>query len=147
MDEVVVNAYKENSKVKTVAMNIVKINPELIKRSRLLFGEADIIKALILQPDVTSTGEGAGGFNVRGGNADQNLVLLDGAPLFNTSHLLGFYTSVSPDTVQDVTLYKGGMPSEYGGRLFIVEHENKKCQSRKDAIHGWHRAHERALFS
>ncbi|MEO6548076.1 MAG: TonB-dependent receptor [Ferruginibacter sp.] len=117
LDEVVVSAYKENSKVKTVEMNIVKINPELIKRSPLLFGEADIIKALLLQPGVTSTGEGAGGFNVRGGNADQNLVLVDGAPLFNTSHLLGFYTSISPDAVQDVTLYKGGMPAEYGGRL------------------------------
>jgi hypothetical protein len=117
LDEVVVNAYKNNNKIKAVEMNIVKINPEMIKRSPLLFGEADIIKALILQPGVTSTGEGAGGFNVRGGNADQNLVLLDGAPLFNTSHLLGFYTSVSPDAVQDVTLYKGSMPSAYGGRL------------------------------
>ncbi|MEO6356512.1 MAG: carboxypeptidase-like regulatory domain-containing protein, partial [Ferruginibacter sp.] len=117
LDEVVVNAYKNNNKIKAVEMNIIKINPEMIKRSPLLFGEADIIKALILQPGVTSTGEGAGGFNVRGGNADQNLVLLDGAPLFNTSHLLGFYTSVSPDAVQDVTLYKGGMPAAYGGRL------------------------------
>ncbi|MEO6719141.1 MAG: TonB-dependent receptor [Ferruginibacter sp.] len=117
MDEVVLNAYADNSKVKTVEMNIVKINPELIKRNPLLFGEADIIKTLVLQPGVTSTGEGAGGFNVRGGNADQNLVLVDGAPLFNTSHLLGFYTAVSPDAVQDITLYKGGMPAEYGGRL------------------------------
>ncbi|MES1220437.1 MAG: TonB-dependent receptor, partial [Bacteroidota bacterium] len=117
LDEVVVNAYKQNSKVKSVEMNVVKINPELIKRSPLLFGEADIIKALVLQPGVTTTGEGSGGFNVRGGNADQNLVLVDGAPLFSTSHLLGFYTSVSTDAVQDVTLYKGGMPSEYGGRL------------------------------
>jgi hypothetical protein len=98
-------------------MNTLKINPELIKRTPLLFGEADIIKALILQPGVTTTGEGAGGYNVRGGNADQNLVLVDEAPLFNTSHLLGFYTSVSPDAVQDITLYKGGMPAEYGGRL------------------------------
>jgi hypothetical protein len=78
----------------------------MIKRAPLLFGEADIIKALVLQPGVTTTGEGAGGYNVRGGNADQNLVLLDGAPLFNTSHLLGFYTSISPDVVEDITLYK-----------------------------------------
>lgn len=117
LDEVVVNAYKESGKVKSTEMNIVKINPELIKRAPLLFGEADIIKALILQPGVTNTGEGAGGYNVRGGNADQNLVLIDGAPVFNTSHLLGFYTSVTPDAVQDVTLYKGGMPAPYGGRL------------------------------
>ncbi|MFM9910188.1 MAG: TonB-dependent receptor [Chitinophagaceae bacterium] len=117
MEEVVVNANKENSKVRRVDMNIVKINTELIKRSPLLLGEADIIKALILQPGITNSGEGAGGFNVRGGNADQNLVLVDGAPLFNTSHLLGFFSSVSPDAVQDVTLYKGGMPAQYGGRI------------------------------
>ena len=117
LDEVVVNASVEGNKVNKTEMNTLKLNPELIKRSPLLFGEADIIKALILQPGVTTTGEGAGGFNVRGGNADQNLVLIDEAPLFNTSHLLGFYTSVSPDAVQDVTLYKGGMPAEYGGRL------------------------------
>ncbi len=117
LDSVVVNAYKNDSKVKSVQMNIVTINPEAIKRAPLLFGEADIIKALVLQPGVTTTGEGAGGYNVRGGNADQNLVLLDGAPLFNTSHLLGFYTSISPDVVEDITLYKGGMPANYGGRL------------------------------
>ncbi|MEO6317063.1 MAG: TonB-dependent receptor [Chitinophagaceae bacterium] len=117
LDEVVVNAYKQNTRLKSVETNVIKINPELIKRSPLLFGEADIIKALALQPGVTTAGEGAGGFNVRGGNADQNLVLVDGAPLFSTAHLLGFYTSVSTDAVQDVTLYKGGMPSEYGGRL------------------------------
>lgn len=117
LDEVVVNTTKEISKVKSTEMNVVRINPELIKRSPLILGEADIIKALTLQPGITTAGEGAGGFNVRGGNADQNLVLVDGAPLFNTSHLLGFFTSVSPDAIQDVTLYKGGMPSQYGGRL------------------------------
>jgi len=117
LDSVVVNAYKNDSKVKSVQMNIVTINPEMIKRAPLLFGEADIIKALVLQPGVTTTGEGAGGYNVRGGNADQNLVLLDGAPLFSTSHLLGFYTSISPDVVEDITLYKGGMPATHGGRL------------------------------
>jgi len=117
LDEVVVNTTRERSKVKTVEMNVTQINPELIKRSPLILGEADIIKALILQPGITTAGEGAGGFNVRGGNADQNLVLLDGAPLFNTSHLIGFFTSVSPDAIQEVTLHKGGMPSQYGGRI------------------------------
>src|SRR5205823_2540611 len=117
LDEVVVNATKENSKVKTTEMSTIKINPELIKRSPLILGEADIIKALTLQPGITTAGEGAGGFNVRGGYEDQNLVLIDDAPLFNTSHLLGFFTSVSPDAIQDVTLYKGSMPAEYGGRL------------------------------
>jgi hypothetical protein len=113
----VVNANTNTTKAKVVEMNTIKINPDLIKKTPLLLGEADIIKALMLQPGVTTIGEGAGSFNERGGNADQNLVLLDGAPLFNTSHLLGFYTSVSPDAIQDITLYKGGMPASYGGRL------------------------------
>ncbi|WP_336517315.1 TonB-dependent receptor [Pollutibacter soli] len=117
LDEIVINAFKEKVNVNAAQMNIVKLNPEAIKRAPLLFGEPDIIRALITQPGVTNQGEAAGGFNVRGGNADQNLVLVDGAPLFNTSHLLGFYTSISPDAVQDATLYKGGMPSEYGGRI------------------------------
>ncbi|MEJ7681760.1 MAG: TonB-dependent receptor [Segetibacter sp.] len=117
LDEVVVNSTREISRVKSTEMNITKINPELIKRSPLILGEADIIKALTLQPGITTAGEGAGGFNVRGGNADQNLVLVDGAPLFNTSHLLGFFTSVSPDAIQDVTLYKGSMSAQFGGRL------------------------------
>jgi hypothetical protein len=117
LDEVIVNANTNSIKLNAVEMNTIKINPELIKRTPLLLGEADIIKSLMLQPGITTVGEGAGGFNVRGGNADQNLVLLDGAPLFNTSHLLGFYTSVSPDAIQDITLYKGGMPAPYGGRL------------------------------
>jgi hypothetical protein len=117
LEEVIVNANVNTTKVNAVEMNTIRLSPELIKRTPLLLGEADIIKALILQPGVTTVGEGAGGFNVRGGNADQNLVLIDGAPLFNTSHLLGFYTSVSPDAIQEVTLYKGGMPAQYGGRL------------------------------
>ena len=98
LDDVTVKAFKERSKLKTTEMNVVRINPESIKQGPILLGEADIIKALILQPGITSTGESAGGFNVRGGNADENLVLVDGAPLFNTSHLLGFYTSLSPWT-------------------------------------------------
>ncbi len=117
LDEIVINAFRDNAKVRGTEMNIVRLNPESIKRAPLLFGEADLIRALITQPGVTNAGEAAGGFNVRGGNADQNLVLLDGAPLFNTSHLLGFYTAISPDMIQDATLHKGGMPAEYGGRI------------------------------
>src|SRR5688572_6954232 len=93
LDEVIVNAEFRKNKVKETEMSIVRINPEQLKRIPVAFGEPDILKALTLQPGVVTAGEGAGGFYVRGGNADQNLVLLDGAPLFNTSHLLGFYTA------------------------------------------------------
>ena len=117
LDSVVINTRKGINKVKEVQMGTIAINPEALKRVPLVFGEADIIKGLLLQPGVTNTGEASAGFNVRGGNADQNLVLLDGATLFSTSHLLGFYSSVTPDAVQDITLYKGSMPAQYGGRL------------------------------
>ena len=83
----------------------------------VVFGEVDILKALILQPGVTTVGEGAGGFNVRGGRTDQNLVLLDGAPIFNTSHLLGFLSNLNADAIQDAVLFKGNLPAAYGGRL------------------------------
>lgn len=117
LDEVIVNAQISSNRLKESRMGIIRINPEQLKRNPVAFGEPDILRTLTLQPGVTTVGEGAGGFNVRGGNADQNLVLLDGAPLFNTSHLLGFYTTVSPDVAQDITLYKGSLPANYGGRL------------------------------
>jgi len=117
LDEVIVNAEMKKNKLKETEMGIVRINPEQLKRIPVAFGEPDILKALTLQPGVVNAGEGAGGFYVRGGNADQNLVLLDGAPLFNTSHLLGFYTTVSADIAQEITLYKGTIPAQYGGRL------------------------------
>jgi hypothetical protein len=117
LDEVIVRSGTTVDKTKTVEMGVVRLNPEQIKKTPLVFGEADILKALMLQPGITNSGEGGGGYNVRGGNTDQNLTLLDGAPLFSTSHLLGFYTAVSPDAVQDVNLYKGNIPASYGGRL------------------------------
>jgi hypothetical protein len=117
LDEVIVRSGTARDKTKELEMGVVRLNPEQINKTPLVFGEADIIKALMLQPGITNSGEGGGGYNVRGGNTDQNLTLLDGAPLFSTSHLLGFYTAVSPDAVQDVSLYKGNMPATYGGRL------------------------------
>ncbi|HUR12674.1 MAG TPA: TonB-dependent receptor [Flavitalea sp.] len=126
LDEVIVNAEFRKNKVKETEMGIVRVNPEQLKRIPVAFGEPDILKALTLQPGVITAGEGAGGFYVRGGNADQNLVLLDGAPLFNTSHLLGFYTTVSPDVAQDITLYKGTIPAQFGGRLSSLLNINVK---------------------
>lgn len=117
LDEVEVKAGKEDRNVRSVEMSKIQLSIQQIKRIPVVLGESDILKALTLQPGVTTVGEGAGGINVRGGRVDQNLILLEGAPLFNTSHLLGFLSSVNPDIVQDVTLYKGGMPASYGGRL------------------------------
>jgi hypothetical protein len=117
LDEVEVKAKKAEDNIKSTESGIIKLNIQNLKKLPIVFGEGDIIKALTLQPGVTTVGEGAGGFNVRGGKVDQNLVLLDDAPLFNTSHLLGLFTSVNAEAVQNATLYKAGMPAMYGGRL------------------------------
>ncbi|WP_128546236.1 TonB-dependent receptor [Larkinella soli] len=116
LDEVQVKDRREDQNVEDVRMGRVQIDVQQLKKLPMVLGEPDILKALVLQAGVTTAGEGAGGFNVRGGRTDQNLVLLDGAPLFNTSHLLGFYTNVSPDVVQDINLYKGTFSAQYGGR-------------------------------
>ncbi|WP_225975044.1 TonB-dependent receptor plug domain-containing protein [Anseongella ginsenosidimutans] len=87
-----------------------------IRNIPALLGEVDIVRSIQLLPGVSTVGEGAGGFNVRGGAADQNLVLLDEAPVYNTSHLFGFFSIFNPDAVKEVTLVKGGIPARYGGR-------------------------------
>ncbi|WP_460980856.1 TonB-dependent receptor [Spirosoma fluminis] len=117
LEEVDVRATREDKNIKTVQMGQIQLSMPELKRMPVVLGEPDILKALALQAGVTTAGEGAGGFNVRGGRADQNLVLVDGAPLFNTSHLLGFYTNINPDLVQDVSLNKGAFSAQYGGRV------------------------------
>src|SRR5579871_1067805 len=87
----------------------------------VLLGEKDILKTISLLPGVKSAGEGNTGFYVRGGGADQNLILLDEATVYNASHLLGFFSVFNSDAIKDVTLYKGGMPANFGGRLASVE--------------------------
>ena len=79
-----------------------------------------MVKSLLSLPGVSTVGEGSGGFNVRGGGVDQNLVLLDEAPVYNSSHLFGFFSVFNSDAIKDLKPYKGGMPSEYGGRLSSV---------------------------
>jgi CarboxypepD_reg-like domain/TonB-dependent Receptor Plug Domain len=125
-DEVIVKGRREDANIKDVEMGAIKLNMNNLRKIPVVFGESDIIKALTLQPGVTTVGEGAGGLNVRGGKVDQNLVTLDGVPLFNTSHLLGFFTSINADVVQDVTLYKGGVPASSGGRLSALLAMNTK---------------------
>jgi hypothetical protein len=126
LDEVMVRTRKEDANVSSIEMSTLKLDAKSLRRIPVVFGEADIIKALLLQPGVSTVGEGAAGFNVRGGRTDQNLVLLDEMPLFSTSHLLGFFTNVNPDVVQDVTLYKAGIPAQYGGRLSSLMNINLK---------------------
>ena len=101
-------------------MSVERINVQEIKNIPVLFGERDVMKTIQFLPGVKSAGEGNSGFYVRGGAADQNLILLDEAPVYNASHLLGFFSTFNSDAIKNVTLYKGGMPAQYGGRLSSV---------------------------
>jgi hypothetical protein len=117
LEEVIVTGKTADHNVKEAQVGNIQLDIAQLQKTPIVLGEPDIIKTLILQPGVNTVGEGAGGFNVRGGRADQNLVLIDGAPIFNTSHLLGFFSNVSPDAVQEVNLYKGHISPQYGGRV------------------------------
>lgn len=118
--EVVVTSRKKNENVTKPIMGVEKLNMKEINQLPVLFGERDILKSIQLLPGIKSAGEGNSGFFVRGGGADQNLILLDEAPVYNASHLLGFFSTFNSDAIKDVTLYKGGMPAQYGGRLSSV---------------------------
>lgn len=120
MNAVVVTGEKRDKNVTSTEMSVVKMNIKTIKKMPALMGEVDVIKSIQTMPGVSSVGEGASGFNVRGGGVDQNLVLLDDAPVYNSSHLLGFFSVFNPDAVKDVKLLKGGVPSVYGGRLSSI---------------------------
>lgn len=117
---VIVNAEKENKNITSSEMNVTRFDPKDIETIPVLFGEKDVMKTLQLTPGVKGAGEGNAGFFVRGGGADQNLVLLDEAPVYNASHLLGFFSVFNSDAIKDVALYKSGIPAEYGGRASSV---------------------------
>jgi hypothetical protein len=120
LDEVVVSATKKNENVSSPQMGLQKINVREINNVPVLLGERDVLKTLQLLPGIKSAGEGNSGFYVRGGSTDQNLILLDEAPVYNASHLLGFFSTFNSDAIKDVSVYKGGMPAQYGGRLASV---------------------------
>lgn len=117
LQEVVVSAEKEEEAIKTLEMSTNRLDIKTILKVPAFLGEADVIKSLQQLPGVTTVGEGASGFNVRGGNVGQNLILLDEATVYNSSHLLGFFSVFNPDAVKDTKLYKGAIPSQFGGRI------------------------------
>lgn len=120
IDEVVISETRENDNITNTEISVARLTASEIQRVPQLLGEADVIRTLTLLPGITTVGEGASGFNVRGGNTDQNLILLDEAPVFNSSHLFGFFSVFNADAIKDVKLFKGGIPSQYGGRLSSV---------------------------
>jgi len=121
LNEVVINGNKPNNdNIISPQMGVEKLNMAQINQVPVVLGEKDILKTLSLLPGVKSAGEANTGFYVRGGASDQNLILLDEATVYNASHFFGFFSTFNSDAVKDVTLYKGGMPAEYGGRLSSV---------------------------
>ncbi|MCX6219879.1 MAG: TonB-dependent receptor [Bacteroidia bacterium] len=127
----------ENSKASKAQMSMIKMSSITVKELPVLMGEADLIKSMVMMPGVQSVGEMSSGFNVRGGNTDQNLILVNGAPVFNTTHLFGFFSMINPDAVEDVTLYKGGIPASYGERISsVMDVQLKQGDDKKLSLNG-----------
>lgn len=131
MNEVEVVATAEDRAVESIEMSVETLNAEQIKKIPQVLGEADLIRSIQLLPGVSTVGEGATGFNVRGGSIDQNLILLDEATVYNSSHLLGLFSVFNVDAVKDSKLYKGGIPAKYGGRLSSVLDVRQRDGNRK----------------
>lgn len=134
-EEVIVSSTKKNGNVRNAQMGKFNLPIEQIKSIPAFLGEVDLLKTIQLLPGVRNAGEGSAGLYVRGGGPDQNLILLDDAPVYNTGHLFGFFSIFNSDAIKNVSLIKGGMPAQYGGRLSSVldismkEGNNQKFQT------------------
>ncbi|KIA94672.1 collagen-binding protein [Flavobacterium sp. KMS] len=132
LQEVVITDNRGRANTRTPEMSVNKLSISAIKKIPVVMGEVDVLKSILLLPGVTNAGEGASGFNVRGGGADQNLILLDEATIFNSSHVFGFFSVFNPDAIKDLKLYKGGIPARYGGRASSVLDIYQKDGNSKD---------------
>ncbi len=136
LSEVVV-LEKTKTNTRKPEMSVNKLSISTIKKMPVVLGEVDVLKSILLLPGVTNAGEGASGFNVRGGGADQNLILLDEATIFNSSHLFGFFSVFNADAIKDLKLYKGGIPARFGGRASsVLEIYQKDGNSKKFGMTG-----------
>ncbi|HNG42998.1 MAG TPA: carboxypeptidase-like regulatory domain-containing protein, partial [Cyclobacteriaceae bacterium] len=120
LQEITITSEGENARSQNLEMSVARLDISTIQKIPAFLGEVDIIKSLQTLPGVSTVGEGAAGFNVRGGSVGQNLILLDEAPVYNSSHMLGFFSTFNPDAVKDTRLYKGAIPAKYGGRLASI---------------------------
>jgi hypothetical protein len=136
LEEVVITE-KTKINIKKPEMSVNKLSIAQIKQMPVVLGEVDVIKSLLFLPGVTNAGEGQSGFNVRGGGADQNLILLDEATIYNSSHLFGFFSVFNPDAIKDLKLYKGGIPARFGGRASsVLDIYQKDGNSKKFSMNG-----------
>tara|TARA_B100000949_G_scaffold235383_1_gene258235 strand:- start:191 stop:2593 length:2403 start_codon:yes stop_codon:yes gene_type:complete len=137
LQEVVVTDNVEKLDIRKPQMSVTSLASNTIKEIPVVLGESDVIKSLLLLPGVTSAGEASSGFNVRGGAADQNLILLDEATVFNSSHLFGLFSVFNPDAIKDVKLFKGGIPARYGGRVSsVLDIFQKEGNSKEFKVNG-----------
>jgi hypothetical protein len=137
LKEIVITDNRKRANIRTPEMSVNKLSISTIKKMPVVMGEVDVLKSILLLPGVTNAGEGASGFNVRGGGADQNLILLDEAIIFNSSHVFGFFSVFNPDALKDLKLYKGGIPARYGGRASsVLEIYQKDGNSKNFSVNG-----------
>jgi ferric enterobactin receptor len=137
LDEVEVTTQALDKNISDVKMGVTKLSIKALKKLPAFMGEVDVIRSIMLLPGVSTVGEGATGFNVRGGNIDQNLVLMDDAPVFNSSHLMGLFSVFNPDVVKDLSLYRGGVPAQFGGRASsILDIKLKDADATKFSVQG-----------
>jgi hypothetical protein len=134
LDEITITAQKE-SNVLSTTMGLQKISILAIKKVPVVFGEADVLKVITMLPGVKTTGEASTGLNVRGGSADQNLILFNGTPIFNPSHFFGLFSAFNPEIIEDVELFKSSIPAQYGGRLASVLNINTR-EGKKEKLTG-----------
>ncbi|MCK7553913.1 TonB-dependent receptor [Chitinophaga sedimenti] len=120
LQEVVITGKEQQKAINTISTSVAKLDIRELKKLPTLMGEVDVLRAIQTLPGVTTVGEGASGFNVRGGNSDENLILMDEAPVYNSTHLMGFFSVFNPDAVKNINLYKGSFPAEFGGRTASV---------------------------
>lgn len=132
LDEITITDDFEQQNIRKPEMSVNRLKQATIRQIPVVFGEADVLRSIIQLPGVSNAGEGSSGFNVRGGSADQNLILLDEAVIFNSSHLFGLFSVFNPDSVKDLKLYKGGIPAEYGGRVSSVLDIKQKDGNNKE---------------
>jgi len=135
LKEVIVSAYDKDNKLQGAQMGTDRLSMTTIRNVPVFLGETDVLKTIQLLPGVSSAGEGNTGFYVRGGGPDQNLILLDGTTVYNPSHLLGLFSTFNSDAIKDVSVYKGAMPPQYGGRLSSIEEVRMK-EGNNQAFHG-----------
>jgi hypothetical protein len=137
IDEVTITSEKKNRNVENLQMSMEKVQVKMIKKLPSFMGEVDVLKSITLLPGIQTGGEGSSGLYVRGGGPDQNLMILDEAPVYNASHLMGFFSVFNSDAINDVQVFKGGIPAKYGGRASsVIDIRMKDGNSQRFAASG-----------